>query len=252
MTGRPMNKREAEQVLGLSRAYMYKDVTKAYRTKIKIAHPDAGGSTEEAARLNAAKEFMDALFANDKNAVFSVEAAATREEPTHEGSTHEETASGVWDWEFSDSSDYQEEESTHEVWNEGPSDSSGQQEEQYIAWWEVAYGKNERQSSVIANGNKGINDRPEGPLPWWYKFADFMVTKFPWKTSLVLIFLAYSFLFIPYVLEGCTPLATIVLYALFGAAVVNAITGCFTNSFRKAIRFHADNALFRWQAKREA
>lgn len=252
MTGRPMNKREAEQVLGLSRAYMYKDVTKAYRTKIKIAHPDAGGSTEEAARLNAAKEFMDALFANDKNAVFSVEAAVTREEPTHEGSTHEETASGVWDWEFSDSSDYQEEESTHEVWNEGPSDSSGQQEEQYIAWWEVAYGKNERQSSVIANGNKGINDRPEGPLPWWYKLADLMVRKFPWKTSLVLVFLAYLLWFVPRAFGGCTPMEIIVLYALFGAAVVNAITGCFTNSFRKAIRFHADNALFRWQAKRGA
>ena len=247
-----MNKREAEQVLGLSRAYMYKDVTKAYRTKIKIAHPDAGGSTEEAARLNAAKEFMDALFANDKNAVFSVEAAVTREEPTHEGSTHEETASGVWDWEFSDSSDYQEEESTHEVWNEGPSDSSGQQEEQYIAWWEVAYGKNERQSSVIANGNKGINDRPEGPLPWWYKLADLMVRKFPWKTSLVLVFLAYLLWFVPRAFGGCTPMEIIVLYALFGAAVVNAITGCFTNSFRKAIRFHADNALFRWQAKRGA
>lgn len=231
---------------------MYKDVTKAYRTKIKIAHPDAGGSTEEAARLNAAKEFMDALFANDKNAVFSVEAAVTREEPTHEGSTHEETASGVWDWEFSDSSDYQEEESTHEVWNEGPSDSSGQQEEQYIAWWEVAYGKNERQSSVIANGNKGINDRPEGPLPWWYKLADLMVRKFPWKTSLVLVFLAYLLWFVPRAFGGCTPMEIIVLYALFGAAVVNAITGCFTNSFRKAIRFHADNALFRWQAKRGA
>lgn len=240
--GHPMNKREAEQILGLSRAYMYKDVTKAYRTKIKTAHPDAGGSTEEAARLNAAKEYMDALFASDKNAVFSVEAAAARKE----------AASGVWDWDFSYSSDQQEEEPACEARDDEPPYSSEQQEEQYVAWWEVAYGKNGKQSSVIANGTKGINDRPEGPLPWWYKLADFMVRKFPWKTSLVLIFLGYFFFFIPHVMGGYTPLATIVLYALFGAAVVNAITGCFTNSFRKAIRFHADNALFRWQAKRGA
>lgn len=242
-----MNKREAEQVLGLSRAYMYKDVTKAYRTKIKTAHPDAGGSTEEAARLNAAKEFMDALFANDKNAVFSVEASAA-----YNGTAYEEPAYEARDEAASHSSDWQEEKSAYEVWSGGPSDSSGQQEDQYIAWWEVAYGKNMRQSSVIANGNKGINDRPEGPLPWWYKLADLMVRKFPWKTSLVLVFLAYLLWFVPRVFGGCTPMEIIVLYALFGAAVVNAITGCFTNSFRKAIRFHADNALFRWQAKRGA
>ena len=236
----PMNKREAEQILGLSRAYMYKDVTKAYRAKIKTAHPDAGGSTEEAARLNAAKEFMDVLFANDRNAVFSVEAAAACGEPEY-GACSEEP----WD-----ASRRQEGGPSRAARDGGPPHSSEQHEKQYVAWWEVAYGKNDRQSSVIANGNKGINDRPEGPFPWWYKLADFMVRKFPWKTSLLLIFLIYFFLFIPHVLGGYTPLATGVLYALFGAAVVNAITGCFTNSFRKAIRFHADNALFRWQAKR--
>lgn len=245
--GHPMNKREAEQILGLSRAYMHKDVTKAYRARIKTAHPDAGGSTEEATRLNAAKEFMDALFANEKNAVFSVEAAAAREEPTRE-----ETASGVWDWDFSYSSNQQEEEPACEARGDEHPYSSEQQEEQYVAWWEVAYGKNDRQSSVIANGTKGINNRPKGPLPWWYKLADFMVRKFPWKTSLVLVFLAYLLWFVPRAFGGCTPMEIIVLYALFGAAVVNAITGCFTNSFRKAIRFHADNVLFRWQAKRGA
>lgn len=246
-----MNKLEAEQILGLSKAYMYKDVTKAYRTKIKTAHPDAGGSTEDATRLNAAKEFMDVLFANDRNAVFSVEAAAAREGSAYEGPTREGTASGVWDWDFSYSSDRQEE-PAYGAQNQGFSHSSDQHEEQYVAWWEVAYGKNEKQSSVIANGVKGVNEKPDGPSPWWYKFVDLMVRKFPWKTSLVLVFLAYLLWFVPRAFGGCTPMEIIVLYALFGAAVVNAITGCFTDSFRKAIRFHADNTLFRWQAKREA
>lgn len=245
-----MNKREAEQILGLSRAYMYKDVTKAYRTKIKTAHPDTGGSTEDTLRLNAAKEFMDALFATDKNAVFSVETTAAYEEPVCEESTREEETSDVWDWDFSGSFD-QREEPAYEAQDQGFSHSPGHHDKQYVAWWEVAYGKDEKQSSVIVNGTKGINEKPDGPLPWWYKLADFMVRKFPWKTSLVFVFLAYFFLFIPYVMGGYTPLVTIALYALFGAAVVNAITGCFTDSFRKAIRFHADNALFRWQAKRE-
>lgn len=245
-----MNKREAEQILGLPRAYMYKDVTKAYRTKIKAAHPDAGGSTEDTLRLNAAKEYMDALFATDKNAVFSVETTAAYEESVCEESTREEATSDVWGWDFSGSFDRRKEQA-YEVQDQGFSHSPDHHGKQYVTWWEVAYGKNGEQSSVIANGTKGINEKPDGPLPWWYKLADFMVRKFPWKTSLVVVFLTYFFLFIPYVMGGYTPLVTIVLYALFGAAVVNAITGCFTDSFRKAIRFHADNALFRWQAKRE-
>lgn len=227
-----MNKKEAEQVLGLSKAYMHQDVVKAYRAKIKTAHPDAGGSTDEAAQINAAKEFMDVLFANDKNAVFSVEPSEVGEASANEAVYEGKTVSRAP--------------------QEEPSSAPRHHERQYVAWWEVAYGRNDKRSSVIVNGVKGINEKPDGPLPRWYRFADIMVRRFPWKTSLVLVSLIYFLFIIPYVLGGYTPFAVIVLYALFGAAVVNAITGCFTNSFRKAIRFHADNALFRWQARRDA
>lgn len=235
----PMNKSEAERILGLSRVYMYKDVVKAYRTKIKAAHPDVGGSIEAATQLNAAKEFMDELFAGDKTVVFSAESNKSCKESKYEAQRGESSTSP------------KQQSSADRQGSSNQRKASNQQKESYVAWWEVAYGKNNKRSAVIANGKKGIDDMPDGPLPWWYQFADFMVRRFPWKTSLVLVFLIYLLFFIPYAMGGCTPLAVVMLYALFGAAIVNAITGCFTDSFRKAIRFHADTALFRWQAKEE-
>ena len=66
-----MTKYEAEQVLGLKGAYSYKDTVKAYREKVKVCHPDVGGSAEDMVKVNKAKDYMDKLFAGNKNAVMN-------------------------------------------------------------------------------------------------------------------------------------------------------------------------------------
>lgn len=60
---------EAEQILGLTGTYTLKDMQAAYRQKIKHAHPDVGGSAEEAAKINAAKETLEPLFAGNESRV---------------------------------------------------------------------------------------------------------------------------------------------------------------------------------------
>ena len=49
---------EARAILGVGPQATADDVHYAYRQLIKVAHPDAGGSTEEAARLNQAKDVL--------------------------------------------------------------------------------------------------------------------------------------------------------------------------------------------------
>lgn len=63
------SKEEAEQILGLTGSYTLKDMQAAYRQKIRRAHPDVGGSVEEATRINAAKEILESLFAANKDRV---------------------------------------------------------------------------------------------------------------------------------------------------------------------------------------
>lgn len=49
---------EAYQTLGLSAGASKKEIIKAHRRLIRDAHPDRGGSDEQAQRLNAAKELL--------------------------------------------------------------------------------------------------------------------------------------------------------------------------------------------------
>ncbi len=53
-----MSEEEAYQVLGLARGAARDEVVRAHRTLMKRFHPDQGGSTDLAARVNEAKEVL--------------------------------------------------------------------------------------------------------------------------------------------------------------------------------------------------
>lgn len=54
----PMTEAEARTLLGVAANATPADIRAAYRAKMKSAHPDQGGSTQAAARLNAARALL--------------------------------------------------------------------------------------------------------------------------------------------------------------------------------------------------
>lgn len=62
-----MTKYKAEQLLGLEGTYDYKAFSKAYRSAVKVNHPDMGGDADKMIEINAAKKYLECFF-DDKNA----------------------------------------------------------------------------------------------------------------------------------------------------------------------------------------
>lgn len=57
-----MTEEQAYQVLGLQAGASAQEIARAHRTLMKKVHPDQGGTTELAARVNAAKDVLTARF----------------------------------------------------------------------------------------------------------------------------------------------------------------------------------------------
>jgi len=53
-----MDKKQAEEILGLSPGASAEDIKAAHHRLLKAVHPDQGGSTYLAARINAAKDYL--------------------------------------------------------------------------------------------------------------------------------------------------------------------------------------------------
>lgn len=76
-----MTYKEAEDILGLSslNSYTVDSLNKIYRDKIKEAHPDAGGSPQEAVKLNVAKRTLMQKI-NETPSVYIVPESKQRED----------------------------------------------------------------------------------------------------------------------------------------------------------------------------
>jgi curved DNA-binding protein CbpA len=54
-----MTEQEAYEILGLERGATLEQVRAAHRTLMKRLHPDQGGTAEQAARVNAARDRLN-------------------------------------------------------------------------------------------------------------------------------------------------------------------------------------------------
>lgn len=96
-----MSRCYAEEILGLTGAYDYKQFIAAYRSKVKMCHPDVGGTDEEMALVNEAKEYLETYFLDDENVV--VECSPQSDFGNQgESASHDDDASNGSSWSKAD------------------------------------------------------------------------------------------------------------------------------------------------------
>lgn len=91
-----MSKAEAEAILGLSGIYDRRQFIAAYRSRVKLCHPDAGGSDEAMSEVNLAKEYLEFYFEDDKDCVIECSNPSESEEHDAEAPPKDEEASAQW------------------------------------------------------------------------------------------------------------------------------------------------------------
>lgn len=96
-----LTKSQAEKILGLSGSYDYKQFIRAYRVAVKLHHPDVGGTDEEMALVNEAKEYLETYFLDDENVV--VECSPQSDFGNQgESASHDDDASNGSSWSKAD------------------------------------------------------------------------------------------------------------------------------------------------------
>lgn len=63
-----MTKYKAERILLLMGTYDFETLNRAYRARVSLCHPDAGGSADDMIEINAAKAYLDTYFSEDRQA----------------------------------------------------------------------------------------------------------------------------------------------------------------------------------------
>lgn len=255
-----MTRGEAETILGMKGAYVYKDVIKAYRIKVKTCHPDAGGSTDDMIAVNAAKSYMDDLFANNKNAVYNCvtasEKAAEAAASADAAAAAAAAAKAAADPGFVDAMNaaynranraergervraaYKAKHGTGVGKNSTKSAKAATttdtaKDSTDAAWWETAYGAGAAADEVTVDAANA---------PGWFKVADWFVNKFPWRVALLMFAIAWYFIYAYASNIPMTPGMTLFTLLFVGAGMLNLVTGCFTTPLRKALRTLIDAA----------
>lgn len=234
---------------------------------MKTCHPDVGGASEDMVDLNVAKNFMDGLFAGNKNAIYTCAPVANAAD-----NVAYDAGKDAWPGEPPEGFA----EAVNAARNQ--SDRAGRGERVRSAYREKhgsgvskgtvgedkvggANGKTATETSHRTNnkattesGGKAAAEsaaeadssaavREKRPDPIWYKIGNWIVDRFPWRLTLFII----SFgCFLRYMSDTSIPMtseATMgwVLFAALGLA--NLVTGIVTTPVRKLIRIALDTVL---------
>ena len=213
-----ISRAEAEEILELNNSYTAEDVKKNYRRLIRVAHPDNGGSEEQARIINNAKDVIDKMIANSTNTIFYRVPQNSYSTPAPQPSYTTETVSEgvIKDFVVIIDNDINTQNTTTSNANDPTSNS---------------------------DANNGENDNKSKEPKWYRAIYDFMEHPIIWRlvtTTLIMIYAMYNMLTSQLVSlwSGLDILFDFFMWSV--VALVNLITGFTYKILFIPIRFIAD------------